>query len=119
MAAPPYERLKGLVASRNALVHAKSIPMPVAADGKIPRIDTDAFSRDVLANARTAMMAVILISLEMDKRFGDITINPLPSFDKESVKHSDFSAELRSLISDCRGTLKKSWAKDAPKKKTA
>jgi hypothetical protein len=109
---PPYERLKALVVARNALVHAKSVPMPRTHDGSVATIDTKAFYMEVLAGARTAMMAIILVSLEMDTCFGDLTMNPLPMFDKERVARSNYCTEMKKLISECRGILKRSRYKN-------
>lgn len=108
---PAYEKLKRLIDARNALVHSKSAPMPWGEELHKIVEQGKAFDLQIINGARDALMAIILLSLEMDYRFGDLTINPLPRFSKDQVIISGYSPAVRALISECRGLFKKSQSK--------
>lgn len=71
----------------------------------------NASEHQIFDGARDGLMAIIFLSLEMDHRFGDLTMNPLPGFSKDQVMMCGYSDAVRALISECRGILKKSRKK--------
>lgn len=115
-----HTALAALRSQRNLLVHAKS---EEARHG-------DALDRQVAkllgrgeairAACRTAMEAVIYCSLEMDERNPDL-LNPLPRFaarpspdeGDEGDEEDDRPAEIRTLISSCRASLRASRGRAA------
>ena len=108
---PTYERLKGLVRLRNNLVHYKSSPLPAEHEDIIKKIkELNEREEDIRRGCVRAIETIILLSLDMDFIFGDVTLNPLPSFAKPSPYRyrPPYSVEVEKLVPVCRGILSRS-----------
>lgn len=101
---PPYERLNSLIGTRNSLIHAKSKRITSIED--LAKIDRNEIDANIFRDSIVAIEAVVLLSLEMDENYGDLTICSLPSFRKEYIWHRDYQQHTVSLITKCRRLIK-------------
>lgn len=115
LAFPSYDYLKKLVTLRNDLVHHKSSEMPYDQENIIKKArELDDREESIQSGCEIAILAVILLSFDMEFILGDLSIlNPLPSFSKPTAfnprePYSDFVEEL---ISKSRGILARSRKK--------
>lgn len=108
---PSYEHLKALINLRNKLVHSKSAPMPDSQEELFEKQREISNGEDKIHQGSVrAMRAVILLSLDMDFIFSDLTINPLPKFGQNTKRfhRPRYSEEVEALIAECRGILSRS-----------
>lgn len=105
--------LKRLIGLRNRLVHSKSQDMP-GAEGLPAAIQKlNRKTGEIIAGGHTAMRAIILLSLEMDRQLGGRTFNPLPDFagTRRIFPQTEFPAALKPLLDACRRIDGKSLAR--------
>ncbi len=108
---PSHDHLKTLVRLRNGLVHKKSHPIPLSDEDLLRRVEElDVKEHEIQDGCIVAMRAIVLVSLDMDHLLGGVTINPLPSFARNSDTHyrARYTDELEALVSECRGMLTRS-----------
>lgn len=96
----PYSALKGLISTRNKLVHSKSEVFDF--DNAVEQINRLNKAQEKLYLAiDNAYRALVLLSMELEAKLGALN-NPLPSFNPEVSPLKEIPRNLKKVVLECR-----------------